>query len=144
MKCLTVSPILNFPLLVLSHSWEALNWISLERFSLCFSSDPLMNYRRIQSEYSSNGKCCHPITQSGLCHNCSYLLSGWHTIRSKRGQGRQTQEAIALHRGQKNSGGEKEIVQPSFNPLSTYSRLIHPSIQSDLHIYPMRKRGKGT
>lgn len=103
-----------------------------------------MNYRCIQSEYSSNGKCCHPITQSGLCHNCSYLLSGWHTIRSKRGQGRQTQEAIAFHRGQKNSGGEKEIVQPSFNNLSTYSRLIHPSIQSDPHIYPMRKRGKGT
>lgn len=110
MKCLSVSLILNFPLSVLSLSWEALNWISLERFSLCFSSDPLMDYRRIHSKYSSNGRCCHPVTQSGLCHNCSCFLRGWHAIRSRRGQGRQTQEAIALHREQKNSGGEKEMV----------------------------------
>ena len=109
-KCLSVSPILNFPLLVLSVSWEALNWISLDRFSLCFPSDPLMDYRSIESEHSSNGRCCHLITQSGLCLNSSYLVSGWHAIRSKRGQGRQSQEAVALHRGQKKSGGEKEMV----------------------------------
>lgn len=104
MKCLSMNSILNFPLLVLSLSWEALNWISLERFSLCFSSGPLTDYRSIHSEYSSNGRCCHPITQSGLCHNCSCLLRGWHAVRSRRGQGRQTQEAIALQREQENRG----------------------------------------
>ena len=109
-KCLSVSPILNFPLLVRSVSWEALNWISLERFSLCFPSDPLTDYRSSDSEHSSNGRCCHLIIQSGLCLNSSCLLSGWYAIRSKRGQGSQTQEAVALHRGQKNSGGEKEMV----------------------------------
>ena len=69
-----------------------------------------MDYRSIESEHSSNGRCCHLITQSGLCLNSSYLVSGWHAIRSKRGQGRQSQEAVALHRGQKKSGGEKEMV----------------------------------
>lgn len=120
MKCLSMSSILNFPLLVLSLSWEALNWISLERFSLCFSSGSLMDYRSIHSEYSSNGRCCHPITQSGLCHNCSCLLRGWHAIRSRRGQGRQTQEAIALHREQENSGREKAMVQPPIIPLDKF------------------------
>ena len=67
-----------------------------------------MDYRSIESEHSSNGRCCHLITQSGLCLNSSYLVSGWHAIRSKRGQGRQSQEAVALHRGQKKSGGEKD------------------------------------
>lgn len=142
MKCLSVSLILSFSLLVVSLSWEALNWINLERFSLCFSSDPLMDCWHIHSEYNSNGRCCHPITQSGLCHNCSCLLRGWHSVRSRRGQGRQMQEAIALQRVQRNSGGEKDMIQSPTNPFSTNSRLIPPSRESDPHIYPATTRSK--
>lgn len=142
MQCLLVSLILNFPLLVLSLSREALNWIHLKRFSLCFSSDPLMDYRCIHSEYSSNGRCCHPITQAGLCHNCSCLLRGWHAIRSRKGQGRHTQEAISLQREQKNCDGKTEMKRPLTNHLSTNSRLICPRIESDAHISATRTRGK--
>lgn len=107
MQCHSVNPILNFLLLVLSLSWEPLNWTGLERFSLCFSADPFMDFRHIHSEYSSNGRCWHPITQSGLCHNCSCLLGGWHAIRSRRGQCTKTQEA-SLFTGNRKTGVERD------------------------------------
>lgn len=141
MECLSTSSILNFPLLVLSLFWEALNWISLERFSLCFSSGPLMACRRIHSEYSSNGRCCHPITQSSLCHNCSCLLRGWHAIRSRRGQGRQTgsnssSQGIGTYWWSDSSGTATN------NPLSANSRLIHPSTQQTPNIYQQELEAK--
>lgn len=46
-------------------SQEALNWISsLERFPLCFSSDPLMDCRHIRSAHGSRGRCWHILLLS--------------------------------------------------------------------------------
>lgn len=91
----------------------------LKGFHCVFPSDPLTGDGCIQSERSSNGRCCQPTPQSGLRLNCSCLLRGWRASRSTRGQGRPTREAMALHRGQKKSGGEKEMVLPPTHPLNT-------------------------